>query len=575
MKSFVFARLRIQVPVLAIACVGLLAHGLLLFTDYRLWDGWEYGLWLSDERQKPFLDRLFGEIGRPLDVVFWIPFAGLQSPQVVAKVFGLTAWIVQAVLMYASLQRPWALGHQVAMASAMLVVTCPVFRPLGELSLWMNTCAAMLFWLATYLFVKMAEEPIKLWRMGLRATGLCVLVVALNLNSLLVFFYGMAAVLVLRRALEHGLRRAFNEAVGHALRYPDILLLPVLFWCWKAWVTPTSDAYINYNHPRFDLGMWRQGYLALAKDFLIPFTIEPFTRPGVIAFSAAVATIFGSRIRAWPELGSRHEVGSSPVGPALCGGAGLLLLIAASFPYICVGQSLSDEPWLARNNILTPLPMALLVVAAAVWTTSKLASNRPFVWFGVCLVVCGVWGASAILGYVRLQAFGVKQMAVRAHLRELIQERNPAVIQFRDYVAMRGGIAYYPPLIWTAMAACCDRAPCTLVVDTRIAVSDQQVRGADGTTQIILGTLQFSASDVDRIIEETTTPYALTGIPREGRQYLLAALPSATMANPEQVAVDYLRMRWGAPAKVDEWVKNIIEVKVVELEPIRAVASAR
>jgi hypothetical protein len=266
---------------------------------------------------------------------------------------------------------------------------------------------------------------------------------------------------------------------------------------------------------------------------------------------------------------------SLSVGPAVCAAAGMLLLFAAAFPYICVGHVLADEPWLARNNILTPLPMALLVVSAAIWLTAKLVPSRPFAWFGACLVICGLWAASCITGYLRLQAFGVKQLAIRAHVRELIRERHPAVIQFRDYVAVHGGIAYYPPLIWTAMAACCDQVPRTLIFDSRIAVPDQQARAADGTMQVAMGTLPLSSGDVTRIIDDTTTAYALTEIPRHGGQFLLAALPSATMANPEQVAIEYLRRRWAAPAAIDDWVKTRIEVKVIELEPIRTDAAAR
>jgi hypothetical protein len=559
------------------AIVGgcLSVHGWVLVTDYRLWDGWEYSLWLGNHEQLRFLFRLFSEIGRPLDGLYFGPFAGVADPHLIAKFAGVTAWMAHGLFMYACLRRVTLLGSALAFAVSMLVVTCPFFRPLGELSLWMNTCAAMLFWLAAYLFVKMMEMQGQPWRVGLRLAGLAVLFVALNLNSLLVFFYGLAVVLVFRRVRQNGLRRSLSETLAHALRYPDILLLPVIFWLWKAWFTPTHGAYVNYNRPSLDPSMWAHGYLVIATHFLFPFVVEPFSRPGVIAVGGVFAVIVMSRLRTWPAFRERFGVEKLPVGPAFCAAAGVLLLLAASFPYVCVGQLLADDPWLARNNILTPLPMALLVVAAAVWVATKLAPNWLFAWFGICLLICCAWGASAVIGYVRLQAFGVKQMAIRAHLREFIQERSPAVIQFRDYVTMRGGIAYYPPLIWTTMAACCDQMPRTLVFDSRIAVPDQQVRGADGATQIVMGTLQLSGNDVDRIIEETTTPYALTGIPRHGRQILLAALPSATMTNPDHVALEYLRQRWLTPSTGDEWVKKSIEVKAIELEPIRADALAR
>jgi hypothetical protein len=433
----------------------------------------------------------------------------------------------------------------------------------------------MFFWLAAYLFVKMTESQDLRWQAVLRVTGLVVLFVALNLNSLLVFFYGVAAVLFLRRASQNGLSAAFEEAVGAARRYPDILLLPVVFWFWKSWFTPAYGPYANYNRPTFDPLAWASGYGVLAMHFLVPFVLEPLTRPGVIAASGLAATVVLARLGSWPTFCVACGVHSLSVRPAVCAGAGVVLLLAASFPYICVGQVLADDPWLARNNILTPLPMALLTVSMAVWLTAKIVPSRPTAWFGVCLAICGMWGASCVAGYLRLQAFGVKQLAIRAHMRELIKEHSPAVIQFRDYAPIKGGIAYYPPLIWTAMAACCDQEPQTLVFDSRIAVPDQQIRSQDGTTQIAMGTLALSAGDVQRIIEDTTAAYALNEIPRRGSQFLLAALPSAIMENPERLAMAYLRRHWGSNADVEEWIKQIVDVKVLEIEPIRTEPVAR
>lgn len=554
---------------------GLCSHGFILLSDYRLWDGWEFSLWLSNPEQTPFLMRLFAESGRPLDGLYFLPLKATANPHILAKAFGVTAWLAHVVLMHEVVRRDHLLGPALALAVSLLVVTCPVFRPLGELTFWMYTCEAMLFWLAALLFLKMTEMQETRQQMVLRVLGLVCLFIALNLNSLLVFFYGLVAALFLRHASQNGLRAAFEEAVGIARRYPDILLLPVVFWFWKSWFTPSYGPYANYNRPTLDLLMWARGYLVLATNFVAPFAVEPFTRPGVIVVSGVASAIVVSRLRARPACGGLFDNQRLPVAPSVVAAAGFVLLFAASFPYICVGHVLADEPWLARNNILTPLPMALLVVAMAAWATAKIVPSRPTAWFAVCLAICGIWGASCVAGYVRLQAFGVKQLAIRAHMRELIKERSPTVIQFRDYAPIRGGIAYYPPLIWTAMAACCDRAPRTLVFDSRIAVPDQQVKNGDGSTQIVLGTLSLSAANVRQIIEDTTTPYALQEIPQGGSQFLLAALPTAKMASPERLALDYLRLRWESNADVEDWVKQVVEVKVLELEPIRAEPTAQ
>lgn len=562
-------------PVMAIACAGLCTHGWILLTDYRLWDGWEYALWLSNQSQTQFLSRLFDEIGRPLDGLFYFALRHLQYPHIVAKYIGVGAWVLQAVLMYECLRRTWFLGSSLALSVSLLVATCPSFRPLGELSLWMNTCAATLFWMGAYLMVKTSEVQLHHLRGCLRVVGIVCIFISFNLNSVLVFFYGLTAVLVLQLILRNGLRSGWQQSVALMRQYPDLLVLPVIFWCWKSWFTPAYGPYANYNRPTLDVLMWARGYLVLVTNFLVPFLAEMLARPGVIAVVVAAAICFGFWFRARPELSGPFAVPNLPVGPLFMATAGLVLLLAASFPYICVGQVLADDPWLARNNILTPLPIALLVVSIAIWMTAKVVPTRPTAWFGVCLAICAVWGISSIVGYMRLQAFGVKQLAIRGHLRELIEELNPAVIQFRDYAAIRGGIAYYPPVIWTALAACDDQMPRTLVFDSRIAVADQQIRSEDGSVQIAFGTLQLGAADVQRAIVDTTMAYALQQIPHHGRQFLLAALPTAKLGSPERLALDYLRRRWEGDADVEEWVKQTVDVKAIELEPIRAEPAAR
>jgi hypothetical protein len=559
--------LRRWMPVALIVLAGGFAHGVVLLTDYRLWDGWAYSLWLSDPQQTPFLWRLLDEIGRPLDALYWLPFRGLVSPHIAAKWAGVAAWVAHVVFMHDCLRRRYWLGAGLATAVAILVVTCPVFRPLGELSIWMNTCAVALFWLGLSILTRVSDGQGGGWRGPLRLVASALLFVSFNLNSNLVFFYGVAAAAVALRVGRVGWRDAARELIGCVRRFPEAAVLPVLFWLWKSWFTPSHGAYLDYNRPTLAPEVLWNGYVVLVTNFLLPFACKPLMRVGVLIASVLAGLLLTSRLHAAGFVGSRFAA-SDRWPPALAiGAAALVLLGAASFPYVCVGQFLADDAWFGRNNILTPLPLSLLAVGTIAYGSRKAVPTRSRLWFALCVALAAVWGASSLLGYLRLQAFGVKQLSIRAHLRDVIETRAPAVIQLRDYAVMPDGIPYYPPIVWTAMAACCDGVPRTLILDSRVAAPDQQIV-EDGRKRTLMGVVMMTSDNVRQAIQQSTVPYAFGDIPDRGPQAVLAVRSTDSRWSSEAIAVRYLMGLWSSPAASSELVREFLTAEVVELEPV-------
>lgn len=555
--------------ILVVVFAGLLAHGLLLFTDYRLWDGWEYALWLSDPKQLQYLHRLFSEIGRPLDGVYWRPFVGLQNPHINAKVAGVAAWITHAILMYECLRRPWALGPTAAMAVAMLSVTCPAFRPLGELSLWMNTAAVAIFWAAIYLALLGHESQSPKLRVALRAMAFVTLFFALNLNSLLVYFYGLLAALVGYAYLYHGSAYTISSVKKLVREYPDLCLVPVIFWGWKSLFTPSYGAYASYNQPTVSLSILANGYAVFVQNFVFPFIVDVASRPGVfIGASSVIAALtykFGADT-VLDRFGLRDDV-PRKLTPYLC--AAGFLLVSASFPYIAVGQALADDAWLGRNNILTPLGLSFLVMGILIKLSDVAFPSTPKLWFAGVVVVCVAWAAASAVGYARLQAFGAKQLAIQGHLQRTIEDQSPAVIQLRDYASFQGGIPYYPPIIWTAMAACCDRLPKTLVFDSRPFAPDKIVQTSSGDTSVGVGVLKLNTQDVEALVRQSTVDYALSEIPRAGRHFLMTIRRPFDPRSEAELGFEYLKKRWLEADQGAAFIKSFLQSQVVEVERVR------
>jgi hypothetical protein len=561
--------LRHYLPALAIVGTGLLSHGLILLTDYRLWDGWEYALWLGDPRQLPFLTRLFSEIGRPLDGLYWRPFFGLQNSHIVAKAAGVTAWIAHAIFMYECLRRPWALGAAAALAAAMLSVACPVFRPLGELSLWMNTAAVAIFWAAIYLVVLAHEARSLNFRVALRGCALVALFLSLNLNSLLVYFYGLLAALLGLIYLRHGRNSAISGARMLIQKYPDVCILPLIFWGWKTFYTPSYGAYASYNQPNISLSVLANGYAIFATNFVLPFIADAVSRPSV-AFGVSIgiaALIYrfgtGTLLNGLRLQDDAHR----ELMPYLCSAG--FLLVAASFPYIVVGQVLADDAWLGRNNILTPLGLSLLVTGILIKLSDLAFPSASKLWFAGVVVVCIVWGVASASGYARLQAFGVKQLAIQGHLQRAIENKSPAVIQLRDYASLPGAIPYYPPLIWTALAACCDSLPKTLVFDSRPFTPDKIAQTPAGDTSVEVGVLNLNAQGVEELIRQSTVDYALSAIPRTGRHLLMTISRPFDPRSEADLGFEYLKKRWLDADQGAAFIQTFLQSQVVEVERVR------
>ena len=155
---------------------------------------------------------------------------------------GMACWIGSFLAMHACLRRLARLDGPVALTISGLAVAAPVYEVLGDVSLAMYPACMLLFWCGWLLFAA-ALNCRGSAAIACRVAAVALLFLSFNVNSLLVMHYAVAATFaVLRlRDVPWGDMRA--RLVRAALRYPDILALPVVFWIWKAVFTPTSGFY--------------------------------------------------------------------------------------------------------------------------------------------------------------------------------------------------------------------------------------------------------------------------------------------------------------------------------------------
>jgi len=537
-----------------IVAAGLLAHGLVPLTDYVLWDGWWYAADLVRPEGSPVMERLFHEVGRPLDMWFYKPIRWLGGDPVAwAKWLGTSAWILTAVCIATVLQRLGGLRASVATAIAVLVATLPVFDLLGELALWMNTACVLLFWVAWVLVARLQVAAGRaIWA---RTAALALFFVSFDLNSNLVLFYAVAAALVGLRLPELRPAAWIGRLPRIAARHADFLALPVLFWLWKTWFTPTNGFYATgYNQPSLAPDRLAAGYLALVVQFVVGGLVDLLGSPTWLVIGAAAAVAAAVAIRRSPDADADFSPAPG-TGPRLLG-LGTLLLLAAAFPYVVVGQSLASEGWLTRNCILCPLPIAMMVVGLLMIASNLWRSAGRCAWLpGVAFVATlGIGGC--IHNYLVYQAFGVKQLSIRAALADSIRDANAAVVQLRDHVLVPGTIPYYPPVIWTYLATGSSGTPSTFVIETATMLPDAFQPGPDGSPRRLIPQIPLQPRAVDEAITGTTMPYALERIPRTGAHLLAVVTPGPNAQDPADVGRRYLLLSWLDPRRAEDLVRG-------------------
>jgi hypothetical protein len=551
-----------------IIAAGIAAHGLVLLTDYVLWDGWWYAADLARPEGPTVMTRLFHEVGRPIDMAFYALLRWLGGDPIIwAKWLGAAAWIGTAVCMRTVLQRIAGLSDVVATAVAVLVVALPIFDLLGELALWMNTACVLLFWLAWVLVSRMPE--LVGWRaIVVRLAVLCLFFISFNLNSNLVMFYAVAAVLVGLRLPDMRLATLVSRMPREVIRHADFLALPIVFWLWKTLFTPTSGFYATgYNQPSLAPGRLAAGYSGMTIDFVFRGLIELLSSSTWIAAAVVVAIVATAVMRRFPLPEPAVE------RPARLGlqllGWGLFLLLAAAFPYIVVGQSLASEGWLTRNCILCPLPMAMITCGLLIVVNRWWLSQYPTAWLAGVAAIVTLSVGGCIHNYLAYQALGAKQWSIRSRLMEMIHDSDAAVVQLRDYCQIPRTIPYYPPLIWTYLASGTDALPTTFVIETAMLAPDGVDQGPDGQPRRVIPAIPLRSEGLDEAIVGTTMPYALEQIPRTGPQIMVTLEPGSEIAKASDLGLRYLVLSWLSPARLPEFLRGLIKAESRPLPPIQ------
>lgn len=543
-------------PLLVVAVAGFAANGLLLLTDHSVWDGLLYLQAYGWPGGRQTMWQLFNEAGRPLDYFSYLLAFETGHPVFVSKALGVSAWTACGILCQRVLQKAGGLGIAESTLVAALSVSLPVFDVLGDFSMWMHTTSLLFFWIAAALLVGLPG------RKGLphglqRSTALLLFFVSFNLNSLLVFFYALAASLAVLRWEPRRTAVQLRSASKLVLRHADFAVLPVGFWILKSLLTPTSGHYADYNKPALSLPVVWESIPAFFEQFLIPEVVFVLVSPWFALAAVVAAAVLGSR---------RAVAASSSGGRLLLAGA--MLLAGAVAPYFLVGQFLGSHGWWSRNAILTGPPLGMLIVGFSILATRLFQKRFGAVWaiLPLALLILGVVASNRAI--LRLQGLGAKHEAVRLALQREIADAGPAVVQLRDYFPLPGTVDFYPPVIWSSLAAREGLPPRTIVFDTIPLAPHQESVDGNGRLQVNMPYLPMDGIGVDQLAEGTTIPDYFQKTPREGPQILVVVREGSLGDNAVDLGWSHLLFKWLEPEKRPDFFRNLVEVVSSPLPPV-------
>ena len=546
--------------------LGLFSHGLLCFTDYVLWDGYWYYPELAASGGPAGMKRLFSEIGRPLDLIYLLPFTVLRNIEA-PKIAGLIAWVVIPVIINLVLQRGARFPPLHAFAVSSVSAVLPVFDVLGEIALWPNTLALLIFWLGMVVLVTLPKMGAKN-RIAWRVLSLLFLAISFNLNSLLVFFYALGVFLVTSRAI---LGKTELSVACFALvikRHLDFMILPLVFWVAKSAFTPVHGFYLGYNQPNISVDRMKSGLFSLF-SFLLGEAAEIFSSLIVLMLAVGLALIVAYKTALFRKSKSTQGGATIPRSLGwLAMGGGLFLLVAAAFPYAAVDQPLASFGWLSRNCILTALPISLLICGVALQANRLFLSDRPFAWMVpvAATLVLGVFACNR--NYLQWQALGAKQDSIGTKLRKEMEKSTASVVQLRDYFIIPDTIYYYAPIVWTYIAAVGREAPETFVFDAAPLIPHQETISPTGEKQILFPQVPINSEALRQMLQKTTMPYMLGKIPESGRQLMFVVQSGKYGNDGVAIGLGYLWRKWFDPKSLPAFFEELTRTAVLELPPV-------
>ena len=542
-----------------IVSFGLLAHGLVIFTDYRVWDSWINDFFLRSPAHWHHLAQLFSDSGKPGELVYLMPYRTADPLVFYIKLFSLIIWIVTFLVVNKVMPVVFGLSVWMSLAVSLVAVSMPIFEFLGESCMLSYISAPLVFWTAWYVYTKSTGQSVQ-FMLAFRALALVLFWFAFQFNSLLFLQVGIVSFFILKSYFQSS-KCSISALFWQVVIHIDALVIPFAFWLHKRMFNPLSGypASVEYNVVRVDLLSYASNSLTVIQS-IFNRLLSVFDNVGVIVASLSVFCVLSVVFARFGIHRSRLILDRRVV--LQCLGVGFLVLVFCVFPYIAVGKPYTAFSYDSRNGVLLILPLAMILVCLVSLIQMMLSSKETRMLKMSVLLVCSFGIVESNRNYLRLSGYGAKHESIALKVRKVVAEApSTSVVHLREYFQMPKTIFWIPAVAWTYMLTDAQELPKVLVVDTRNFLADREENQGGGMRKRIFPFLQFSANDIEHFCWLSSMNDSLTQIPRDGETLNLAVLQGELGNNAEDLGLTYLINKWkGSKKEMQEFMSRITSV---------------
>lgn len=351
-----------------IILVVFLSHGLLLANNGLYWD--DSTVWKLFEEGESALRHYFNELGINLASYFFFMVNSVNKSLLSYKLATFLTLLAIPLIVYSLALQSGALSALQSLMISLLFAASPANQSLpASMAIWTYSFSYFLFFSAALLTVWIPFKNLFSLKKNFiffipRALTLGLFFVSFTMMSLLVFYFGFLTYWFFKEEAKQNNREtdfSFRRLVAFARGRMDYILLPFIFWVIKILFFEPHGNFEGQNAFHWDpLSIFKNLAIFIYYPFLQLINAVP---ENVLTYPLAVLFFF-FLIHGYTNKGNNQR--NSSITPKTKGVVlfGIYLLILSVLPYVLVGKSpgVYGET-ITRHAWLTPLPMAILIVA--------------------------------------------------------------------------------------------------------------------------------------------------------------------------------------------------------------------
>lgn len=367
--------------------------------------------------------QYFLNAGHPFEFALFTVANATGMPIASIQIVTLAAVLLGALALVSTAARLDALTHTEAVVCAVLIFAWPGYELwAGKGTASYVVCLGLFFVAArVWLFALDGGRGAR----AARIIALLAFFVSFSLHSVMVLYALSLPMLLMLRPVSGSEKRSFlkrSVATARALllRYPDFVVLPLVYWVMLGAWFPRQGPYADYYHIRLsDPGVLLEGLNAFIRWGLIERVYQAWTlcTTDRLLLAAAAFGSVGALLMVWPRAG--RPSARSIAFPAV---AALLSFMALAIPYFLVMTLPSAHFYESRHLLLFGIPAALLYLCV-----QRLANRLPARWPGgaIAAITLALTIASTWQAHFFLQARWLQQLAMVHDLKRDWQKPPP------------------------------------------------------------------------------------------------------------------------------------------------------